>query len=69
MQRAIQDGTTRARRRDPAVGQPWLGRKLMVPIVFGLFGYTAYVYIGKFCIPVVLDPQKGVVMTRAAARM
>jgi hypothetical protein len=41
----------------------------MVPLVFGIIGYAAYVYIGRFCIPVVLHPEKGVVLTKAAASM
>ncbi|GJJ14025.1 hypothetical protein Clacol_008282 [Clathrus columnatus] len=33
--------------------QPWLARKLAVAIVIGLVGYTYYVYVVTFCIPMV----------------
>ncbi|KAJ7455017.1 zf-DHHC-domain-containing protein [Mycena galericulata] len=36
-----------ARRSKP---QTWVVRKLMVPIVLGIMGYTAYVYAGRFAV-------------------
>lgn len=40
----------RARRTKP---QPWILRKLTIGIVFGLGGYTFYVYIARFCLPMI----------------
>lgn len=41
----------RARRRERR--QPWIVRKLAVFIVFGILGYTYYVYVVRFCIKMI----------------
>ena len=40
----------RERRRS---AQPWLIRKFMIVITLGILGYAAYVYIGRFCVPMI----------------
>lgn len=38
------------RRNNP---QPWIARKLAVFMVFGILGYTYYVYVVRFCITMI----------------
>lgn len=40
----------RERRTKP---QPWIVQKLAVGIVFAIAGYAWYVYIGRFCVPMI----------------
>ncbi|KIY68821.1 zf-DHHC-domain-containing protein [Cylindrobasidium torrendii FP15055 ss-10] len=44
---------SRARAEARTEPQPWLVIKLMVPITFGIMVYTAYVYIGRLCVPAI----------------
>jgi palmitoyltransferase len=39
-----------ARERRERKPQPWAVRKLMVLVVFGIMGYTGYVYAGRFSV-------------------
>lgn len=41
---------SRERRKNP---QPWLVLKLTIAIAVGIIGYTAYVYVGRLCIPMI----------------
>lgn len=43
----------RDRRENRTKPQPWVVRKLAIAIVFGLAGYTFYVYIGRICVPMI----------------
>jgi len=38
-------------------GQPWIVLKLMVPLTVGIMGYVAYVYIGRFCLDMINEPE------------
>lgn len=40
----------RARRNKP---RSWAERKLIIPFVFGIVGYTWYVYVGRLCLPMI----------------
>lgn len=44
--------------------QPWILRKLAVFIVFGILGYTYYVYVVRFCI-VMIRKKSSAVGSRA----
>lgn len=45
----------RAQREGP---QSWIALKLTVFITIGIMGYAAYVYIGRFCVPMIRrDPD------------
>lgn len=33
--------------------QPWIARKLAVFITIGIIGYAWYVYVGRFCVPMI----------------
>lgn len=51
---AVQEATTksmerREKRRNKA--QPWIVLKMPIGLTFGLVGYASYVYIGRFCVP------------------
>lgn len=51
---AVQEATTksmerREKRRNKA--QPWIVLKMPICLTFGLVGYASYVYIGRFCVP------------------
>ena len=35
--------------------QPWLARKATIGFVIGIIGYAFYVYIGRFCVPILRD--------------
>ncbi len=50
----------RANRRKP---QPWLVRKLMIAVVFGIMGYAAYAYISRLCLPMI-EKRAGVIGSR-----
>ncbi|KAJ7832301.1 hypothetical protein B0H13DRAFT_2679166 [Mycena leptocephala] len=39
-----------ARERRERKPQPWAVRKLMVVVVFGIMGYTGYIYAGRFSV-------------------
>lgn len=39
----------REKRRNKA--QPWIVLKMPIGLTFGLVGYASYVYIGRFCVP------------------
>jgi palmitoyltransferase len=42
------------KRRDARKGpQPWLVLKLTIAIAVAIVAYTAYVYIGRLCIPMI----------------
>ncbi|KAF8890744.1 DHHC palmitoyltransferase-domain-containing protein [Infundibulicybe gibba] len=41
---------SREKRSKKSTPQPWIVRKLMVFLTIGIMGYTAYVYIGRFCV-------------------
>ncbi|KIY48570.1 zf-DHHC-domain-containing protein [Fistulina hepatica ATCC 64428] len=43
--------TSDARARRAAKPQPWVSRKLVVALTFGIIIYAAYVYIGRFVVP------------------
>ena len=32
--------------------RPWVERKMFIPVVMGIVGYTWYVYIGVICVPI-----------------
>ena len=49
----ISDAAARARRDKRKGPQPWFMLKLTIVIAAGIIAYTAYVYIGKFCIPMI----------------
>ncbi|KAH8112143.1 zf-DHHC-domain-containing protein [Phellopilus nigrolimitatus] len=40
----------RARRNKP---RPWIERKFIVAVVVGIAGYAWYVYVGRFCVPMI----------------
>ena len=42
-----------ARQRKASKPRPWIERKFMVALVIGLAGYTWYVYVGRFCVPMI----------------
>ncbi|KAF4586332.1 palmitoyltransferase pfa5 [Pleurotus pulmonarius] len=45
----------RAQREGP---QPWIALKLTIFVTIGIMGYAAYVYIGRFCVPMIRgDPD------------
>ncbi|KAF7317895.1 Palmitoyltransferase [Mycena kentingensis (nom. inval.)] len=44
----ISEAAHNARQRRERKPQPWLVRKLAVPLTFGIMGYTAYVFAGRF---------------------
>ena len=35
--------------------QPWIVLKFVVGITIGIIGYTSYVYIGRLCVPMLLE--------------
>ena len=35
--------------------QPWIVLKLVVGITIGIISYAAYVYIGRLCVPMLLQ--------------
>lgn len=47
--------TARERRYNRAKPQPWIVLKLMVFVTTALLVYAAYVYIGRFCVPIILQ--------------
>jgi len=51
----------REARRGP---QPWIVLKLMVFGSIGLIGYSAYVYIGRLCVPFIKGRRKAAGSTR-----
>lgn len=40
----------RKRREKP---QPWIVLKMTIGITLGIIGYASYVYIGRFCVPMI----------------
>lgn len=45
----------RAQREGP---QSWIALKLTIFVAIGIMGYAAYVYIGRFCVPMIRgDPD------------
>lgn len=50
---AEQQREARARRYERP--QPWIVRKLAVFMVFGILGYTYYVYIVRFCVKMIRE--------------
>ncbi|EPQ55934.1 zf-DHHC-domain-containing protein [Gloeophyllum trabeum ATCC 11539] len=50
----VQEATYRAReKREQKTKQPWIVRKLAVGIAVGILAYATYVYIGRFCVPMI----------------
>ncbi|KAJ8519286.1 hypothetical protein ONZ45_g3735 [Pleurotus djamor] len=47
----------REKRAQNTKPQPWIALKLMVFITVGIMGYGAYVYIGRFCVPMLIMDQ------------
>ncbi|EJD04892.1 zf-DHHC-domain-containing protein [Fomitiporia mediterranea MF3/22] len=41
------------RRERESKPRPWIERKIVVPFVIGIAGYAWYVYIGRFCVPMI----------------
>jgi palmitoyltransferase len=35
--------------------QPWIVLKMTVGITLAIIGYASYVYIGRFCVPMIRD--------------
>ena len=52
-----QEAIYRAREKQEArtKPQPWIILKLAVGITIGIIGYASYVYIGRFCVPMLLE--------------
>lgn len=48
----VEEATYRARekRAGRVKKQPWIVLKLMIAFTLGIMAYTAYVYIGRFCV-------------------
>jgi palmitoyltransferase len=40
-------------RRNREGPQPWIVRKLLIGIVFGLVGYSYYVFVERLCVPMI----------------
>ncbi|GJE88984.1 DHHC zinc finger domain-containing protein [Phanerochaete sordida] len=52
VQEAAAKGTERRnKRREKA--QPWIVLKLTIGLTLGIIGYASYVYIGRFCVPMI----------------
>lgn len=50
----VQEATTKSmerrnKRREKA--QPWIVLKMAIGMTLGIIGYASYVYIGRFCVP------------------
>ena len=43
----------RRKRAESNKPRPWIERKLTIGIVIGLVSYTWYVYVGRFCVPMI----------------
>ncbi|KAF9074361.1 DHHC palmitoyltransferase-domain-containing protein [Rhodocollybia butyracea] len=52
--------TARQQRASRTKPQPWIVLKLMVFITTGIMGYTAYVYIGRFCVGIIKGERENV---------
>ncbi len=48
----VQEAQERRRQRR-AKPQPWIVLKLAVGLTVSIIGYTSYVYIGRFCVPMI----------------
>lgn len=53
---AVQEATSksierRAKRREQP--QPWIVLKMTIGFALGIIGYASYVYIGRFCVPMI----------------
>lgn len=54
----IEESAARSRaRREKRMEKPhpWVLLKLTVVVTLGIMGYAAYVYVGRFCIPMIRD--------------
>lgn len=50
----VQEATERrARRREKP--QPWIVLKMTIGLTLAIIGYTSYVYIGRFCVPLIRE--------------
>lgn len=52
----VEDAKYRARekRANRAKPQPWIVLKFAVGLTTGIIAYASYVYIGRFCVPMLL---------------
>lgn len=53
----IQDAKYNARAAKGNKPQPWIALKLTIGMSMAIIGYTGYVYIGRFCVPMILRQQ------------
>lgn len=44
----------REKRARKSKSQPWIILKFTVAITLAIIGYASYVYVGRFCVPMVL---------------
>jgi hypothetical protein len=49
---------TREKRTAQNRAQPWIALKFAVGLTIGLEGYASYVYVGRFCVPMILRQRK-----------
>jgi palmitoyltransferase len=47
-------------KREARGGQPWLVRKLTVGIVVAIVGYAVYVYVDRFCVPMIRKEARAI---------
>lgn len=52
----VQEAATKSverRNKRRAKAQPWIVLKMTIGLTLGIIGYAAYVYIGRFCVPMI----------------
>ena len=55
---AVQEATAKSverRNQRRAKPQPWIVLKMTIGFTLGIIGYASYVYIGRFCVPMIRD--------------
>lgn len=53
----IQEAKYEARAKRLSKPQPWIILKFAVAVTVGLIAYASYVYIGRFCVPMLLKNE------------